>query len=111
MILESILKDNIMEHLECSKLLTDFQHSFRSGRLCVTNLLTFLEDSTKIIDEGGCVDVIYLDFVRLSTKCHTRVLLKVKMHGICIKIRNWIGDWLHDHRQGIVKLNMNDCQS
>ena len=40
-VLESILKDNIMEHLECSKLLNYSQHGLRSGRLCVTNLLTF----------------------------------------------------------------------
>ena len=30
MALESILKDNIMEHLECDKLINDFQHVFRS---------------------------------------------------------------------------------
>ena len=61
-VLESILKDDIMEHLECSKLINDSQHGSRSGRSCATNLFTFLEDSTKIIDEGGCVDLIYLVF-------------------------------------------------
>ena len=38
MVLESILKDNIMEHLECDKPISDSQHGLRSGRSCVTNL-------------------------------------------------------------------------
>ena len=45
-VLESTLKDNIMEHLECNKLINDSQHGFRSGRSYVTNLLTFLVDLT-----------------------------------------------------------------
>ena len=41
-VLESILKDNIMEHLECSKAVNDSQHGLRSGsRLCATKFHTF----------------------------------------------------------------------
>ena len=65
-----------MEHLECSKLINDSLHSFRSGKLCVANLHSFLEDSTMIMDEGGCVDVIYLDFCKVFDKVpHQRFLL------------------------------------
>ena len=49
-VFESILKYHIMEHLACNKLINDSQHGFRSGRSFVTNLLTFFEDLTKIID-------------------------------------------------------------
>ena len=41
MVLETILKDNIKEHLECNKAMNDSQHGFRSGKLCAANLLTF----------------------------------------------------------------------
>ena len=92
-----------MGHLECSTLINDSQHGLRSGRSCVTNLLTFLEDSTKIVDEGGCVDVIYLDFCKAFDKVlHQRLLLRLQMHGIGIKIRNWIGNWLHNRKQRVV---------
>ena len=40
-VLESILKDNIIEHLECNGLINDSQHGFRSGQSCVTNILSF----------------------------------------------------------------------
>ena len=100
---KSILKDNIMEHLECNKLINDSQHGFRSGRLCVTNLLTFLDDLTKIIDEGGCVDVIYLDFCKaFDNVLHQRLLLKLQMHGLGIKIHNWVGNWLHNRNNRVV---------
>ena len=36
-----------MEHLENVNLIKDYQHGFRSGRTCATNILTFLEDSTR----------------------------------------------------------------
>ena len=102
-VLESILIDNIMEHLECTKLINDSQHGLRSGRSCVTYLLTFLEDSTKFIDEGGCVDVIYLDFCKAFDKVlHQRLLLRLQMHGMGIKICNWIGNWLHNCTQRVV---------
>ena len=75
---KSIMKDNIMEHLECNKLINDSQHCFRSGRSCVTYLLTFVEDSTKVIDKGGCVDVIDLDSCKAFDKVpHQRLLFNL----------------------------------
>ena len=85
MISESILGDDIIEHLESRKLINDSQLGFRSGRSYVTNL-TFLEDSTNIIDDGGCVDVIYLDFLEAFDKMPSQgFLLMLQMHGICVE--------------------------
>ena len=63
----------------------------------------FFEDLTRIIDEGDCVDVICLDFCKAFYKVpHQALLLKLQMHGIGIKIRNWIGNWLHRRKQSVV---------
>ena len=40
-VLESIIKDAIMEHLEQHKLIEVSQHGFIPGRSCLTNLLLF----------------------------------------------------------------------
>ena len=61
-IMESILKDNIINHLEQNDLIRDSQHGFRAGRSCLTNLLYFMEIVTKQVDKGLPVDVVYLDF-------------------------------------------------
>ena len=40
-IMESILKDSILGHLDKFSLITDSQHGFSKGRSCLTNLLVF----------------------------------------------------------------------
>ena len=42
--LESIIADDMMSHLEHNKLILDSQHGFRSGRSCLTNLVDFFHD-------------------------------------------------------------------
>ena len=41
---EHIICKNILSHLEDHKILTDFQHGFRSGRSCKTQLVTSFHD-------------------------------------------------------------------
>ena len=50
------------------KLIYPSQHGFLKTRSC----LCFLEEITKWIDEGSPVDIIYLDFRKLLTKCHSK---------------------------------------
>ena len=38
------------------------QLGFLQARLCLTNMLCFFEEITKLIDEGSPEDIIYLDF-------------------------------------------------
>ena len=73
------------------KLLNPSQHGFLKARSCLTNMLCFLEEITKWIDEGSPVDIIYLDFQKAFDKVpHQRLLLKLKAHGITDGIFDWI---------------------
>ena len=54
-IMEAVISDAIVNHLETNKLITDTQHGFRNGRSCLTNLLSYLELLTKNIDEGNII--------------------------------------------------------
>ena len=74
-ILESIIKDSIVVHLNTFNLINTTQHGFRKGRSCLTNLLEYLETVTKFLDDGCPVDVIYLDFAKAFDKVpHARLL-------------------------------------
>ena len=82
-VVESLLRDEIVQHLEKFSLIKESQHGFRKGYSCVTNLLSFLEFVTASVDAKQCVDTIYLDFAKAFDKVpHQRLLLKLKAHGI-----------------------------
>ena len=50
------------------KLINTSQHGFLKARSCLTNLLCFLEEITKWVDDGSPVDVVYLDFQKAFAK-------------------------------------------
>ena len=101
-ILESIIKEEIVLHLEKFSLLNDSQHGFLSGRSCLTNLLEFMEDITEILDKGNSADVVYLDFAKAFDKVpQARLFKKLETHGISGNIGNWIKNWLSLRRQKV----------
>ena len=51
-IMESILRDAMIEFLLSKHLICPYQHGFLPGRSTLTNLLEYLETLTRLIDEG-----------------------------------------------------------
>ena len=102
-VLETLVKDAVLDHLYSKKLIRETQHGFTKGKSCLTNLLKFLEEVTKYVDEGNPVDVLYLDFSKAFDKVpHKRLVEKVKAHGIGSNIWRWIEAWLSERRQRVV---------
>ena len=102
-LLERLIKDHVVDFLVKNKLINPFQHGFLKARSCLTNMLCFLEDVTKWVDEGSPVNIIYLDLKKAFDKVpHQRLLLKLKAHGIGNGMINWIEKWLIDRRQRVV---------
>ena len=104
-ILESIIRDGIVEHVKKYNLIRDSQHGFVKKRSCLTNLLEFLEFVSNYVDQGFPIDVVYLDFQKAFDKVpHKRLMLKIKALGISGKIYEWISDWLRNREQRVVLL-------
>ena len=102
-IMESILRDAIMKFLDEEEILNNHQHGFRAGRSCVTELLDVIDTWTKILDEGGGIDVAYLDFSKaFDSVPHQRLLRKVKAYGVDGKILRWIESFLIGRKQRVV---------
>ena len=73
------------------------------GRSCLTNLLEYLEDLTKLVDQGHAVDIVYLDFAKAFDKVpHRRLIMKCQGLGISGKVLAWIAEWLKDRKQRVV---------
>ena len=102
-VLESILKDRIMDHLENNNLLSATQHGFRGGKSCATNLIEFLNEITAAVDKGEPVDVVFLDFAKAFDKVpKKRLAEKMRAHGIGGNIWQWICNWLDNRQQRVV---------
>ena len=101
-LLESIIRDHIMDFIIKHKLINPSQHGFLKSKSCLTNVLRFFEEITKWVDVGSPVYIIYLDFQKAFNKVpHQRLILKLKSHGIRISIIVRIEQWLTDRRQRV----------
>ena len=102
-LLETLIRDHMVEFLVKRKLINTSQHGFLKARSCLSNLLCFLEEITKWVDDGSPVDVIYLDFQKAFDKVpHQRLLLKLKASGIGNDVINWIEKWLTHRKQRVI---------
>ena len=82
-VMESLIRDKIVEHLERHSLIRPSQHGFLPGKATTTNLLVYMEALTKLIDQGHAVEVLYLDFVKAFDKVpHKRLLEKFRGLGL-----------------------------
>jgi Reverse transcriptase (RNA-dependent DNA polymerase)/Endonuclease-reverse transcriptase len=101
-ILESIIKDNLMNHLLTNNLIRESQHGFMPNRSCATNLIEFMEVVTKNVDEGHPVDIFYLDFSKaFDTVPHERLMIKLAAKGVAGEVTDWLRDWLTGRTQRV----------
>ena len=101
-LLESIVKDSLVKHLDKNALIRNSQHGFTSGKSCLSNLLEFFEEVTKTLDRGEAVDLVYLDFAKaFDTISHCRLFKKLEAHGLGGNVLNWIKGWLSNRRQKV----------
>ena len=100
--LESFIRDSIINHMDELHLFSDCQHGFRRRRSCVTQLLEVMEHLTNFFDEGEAVDIIYFDFRKaFDSVPHQRLIAKLKSYGITGNIVNWISDFLTGRTQRV----------
>ena len=102
-IMESIIRDDIVNHLNRNMLIRTSQHGFMFSKSCQTNLIEYLDTLTKLVEAGHSVDIIYLDFAKAFDKVpHQRLLLKLQSHGVTGKLLAWISAWLTGRVQRVV---------
>ena len=102
-LLEHIVCSNIMAHLDKYNLLSDFQHAFRKGHSCETQLTTVINHWAKLLDNRGQVDTFILDFEKaFDTPPHELLKSKLLSYGIGGKTLKWIDSCLCFRQQRVV---------
>ena len=79
------------------------QFGFTGGRSTTLQLLKVFDEWTEILDRGGCVDVIYCDFMKALTLCHTVTSSRSSTTiGFYSTIISWVKDFLSNRRQWVI---------
>ncbi|KAK4832491.1 LOW QUALITY PROTEIN: hypothetical protein QYF61_023538, partial [Mycteria americana] len=97
------IQSAITRHVENNQGIKPSQHGFRKGRSCLTNLISFYDKVTRLVDEGKAVDVVYLDFSKaFDTVSHSILLEKLAAHGLDGCTLRWVKNWLDGRAQRVV---------
>ena len=102
-VMEQITLGEITRHVHGVQGIRPSQHGFMKGRSCLTNLTSFYDWVTRLVDEGKAVDVVYLEFNEaFDTVSHSILLGKLAARGLDRYTRLWVKNWLEGHAQQVV---------
>ncbi|XP_068002250.1 uncharacterized protein, partial [Melanerpes formicivorus] len=102
-VMEQIILAAITAHLKDGQGLRSSQHGFRKGRSCLSNLISFYDQVTRLVDVGRPVDVVYLDFSKaFDTVPHSKLLTKLSACGLDHYTLCWVRNWLEGRAQRVV---------
>ena len=101
-IYERILRNVMVEFLEENQILCENQHGFRSGRSCLTQLLSHVDDIVQGLSSSVGTDAIYLDFAKAFDKVDHRLLLKMNKLRFHERVTKWAESFLSKRQQSVV---------
>ncbi|CAM4560907.1 unnamed protein product [Caretta caretta] len=102
-IMEQVLKESILKHLEERKVIRNSQHGFTKGKSCLTNLIAPYDEITGSVDEGKAADVLFLDFNEaFDMVSHSVLASKLKKYGLDEWTTRWTESWLDRRAQRVV---------
>jgi len=101
-IMESLVRDVMIAHMNRNNLLSNRQYVFIRGISTALQILKIFDTWTEILDRGGELDVIYLDFMKpFDTVPHKRLIGKLRSYGMSGKIVRWVTSFLLNRRQRV----------
>ncbi len=80
-----------------------YQHGFRRGHSCETQLISTAEDTGRDLDKQHQIDILILDFAKaFDTVPHQRLLHKLNHYGVRGQALTWIDIWFTKRTQTVV---------
>jgi hypothetical protein len=74
--MEKLVKKQIVSHMTKNKLFSKKQFGFISSRSTTLQLLKVMNEWTEILDNGGSIDSVYMDYMKAFDKVQQKRLIK-----------------------------------
>jgi len=101
--MEQFILSALTGHVMDNQGIRSSQHGFMKCRSCLTNLISFYDQVTGLVDEGKAVVVVYLDFSKAFDIVPQSILLeKLAARGLDGCTLHWIKNWLNGQAQRVV---------
>lgn len=105
-IFEKVVRKRIVDYMELHGLFNPSQHGFRLGRSCLSQLIAHYDRILELLENGGNVDVIYIDFAKAFDKVDFGITLqKLSDLGIRGEVGRWIFSFLTKRSQVVLVNN------
>jgi len=100
-IMERVIREQIISYLDKKQLIKSYmQHGFMPRKSTVTHLLESTLDWVSELDEGKCVDVIYLDMSKaFDSVVHSKLVYKLRNVGFDGDLLFWLSKFLENRTQ------------
>ena len=103
-IMDKVMLSVIEKHSRDNAVIGHSQQGFTRGKFCLTNLISFYDKVTHLVDQGKPVDVVVWDFSKaFDTVCHSIFLDRISTTQLDKSIIRWVSSWLmHRAQRGVV---------
>ena len=99
-LLERLVYNRLISHINDKKLLYEFQFGFQKGKSTHLAIRILVDKITEALDQDECVVGVFLDFSKaFDTVDHNILLQKMDKYGICDVELQWFKDYLSNRMQ------------
>ena len=102
-ILEKVISNKIINHLEENNILADNQFAYRKGKGTDLANIQFIKNVLDALDANKYIISVFLDLTKaFDCVCHEILLKKLRHYGINGSLYHWIQSYLRNRKQYVM---------